>query len=39
MPKIYLTYIIIVMPSKINKLINKTFNKYIIDEVVKAFPV
>ena len=27
------------MPLKINKLINKTFNKYIIDEVVKAFPV
>ena len=36
---IYLTFIFIIMPLKINKLINKTFNKYIIDEVVKAFPV
>ena len=39
MSKIYLIFIFIIMPLKINKLINKTFNKYIIDEVVKAFPV
>ena len=39
MSKIYLTIIIRTVPSIINKLICKTFNKYIIDEVVTAFPV
>ena len=39
MPKKYLTFIFIIRPLKINKLINKTFSKYIIDKVIKAFRV